>query len=191
MCSGNRGHSFKSCVDFFFQTSMSAHPRYHSRDSWAGDRGNWSNAAGPLERPRGHAYRHWEWRDTRWRRPPPRGWSGRWGPRRFSGTPPGRTFQGTPQPWQWGPRFRGDMRWGDNFQRSPSRSCPWDGKSRGLPRRGPPVAAIRVPSWYWPEEGGKRGSLVGSNHEALCGEAPKGQPVIRREPFEAVCVEAR
>ena len=33
---------------------------------------------------------------------------------------------------------------------------------------------------------GKRGSLVGSNHEALCGEAPKGQPMIRGETLETV-----
>ena len=37
---------------------------------------------------------------------------------------------------------------------------------------------------------GKRGSLVGAIPEALCGEAPKGQPMIRRENLEVVCVEA-
>ena len=35
-----------------------------------------------------------------------------------------------------------------------------------------------------------RGSLRGLNPEALCGEAPKGQPVIRRENLEAVNGEA-
>ena len=32
---------------------------------------------------------------------------------------------------------------------------------------------------------------MGNNPEALCGEAPKGQPMSRRENLEAVCVEAR
>ena len=31
---------------------------------------------------------------------------------------------------------------------------------------------------------------MGSNPEALCGEAPQGQPMIRSESLEAVCVEA-
>ena len=35
-----------------------------------------------------------------------------------------------------------------------------------------------------------RGSLRGLNPEALCGEAPKGQPMIRRETLEAVHGEA-
>ena len=37
---------------------------------------------------------------------------------------------------------------------------------------------------------GKRGGLVGSNPETLCGEAPKGQPMICRETLEVVCAEA-
>ena len=37
---------------------------------------------------------------------------------------------------------------------------------------------------------GERGGLVGLNPEALCGEAPKGQPMIRSESLEVVCVEA-
>ena len=37
---------------------------------------------------------------------------------------------------------------------------------------------------------GKRGGLGGKYPEALCGEAPKGQPEIRRENLEAVCAEA-
>ena len=39
-------------------------------------------------------------------------------------------------------------------------------------------------------KGGKRGGLAGAIPEALCGDAPKGQPMIRREPLEADCVEA-
>ena len=36
----------------------------------------------------------------------------------------------------------------------------------------------------------KRGGLMGAIPKALCGEAPKGQPMIRRENLEAVRVEA-
>ena len=39
-------------------------------------------------------------------------------------------------------------------------------------------------------ENGRRGSLVGVILGALCGEAPKGQPMIRSESLKAVCVEA-
>ena len=38
---------------------------------------------------------------------------------------------------------------------------------------------------------GKRGGLAGAIPEALRGEAPKGQPMIRGETLKAVCVEAR
>ena len=37
---------------------------------------------------------------------------------------------------------------------------------------------------------GKRGSLAGAIPEALYGEAPKGQPMIRGETLKAVCAEA-
>ena len=37
---------------------------------------------------------------------------------------------------------------------------------------------------------GKRGGLAGAIPEALCGEAPKGQLMIRRGNLEADCVEA-
>ena len=37
---------------------------------------------------------------------------------------------------------------------------------------------------------GKRGGLTGAIPEALSGEAPKGQPMIRGETLKAVCVEA-
>ena len=36
---------------------------------------------------------------------------------------------------------------------------------------------------------GRRGGLVGVIPRALCGEAPKGQPMIRSESLKAVCVE--
>ena len=42
-----------------------------------------------------------------------------------------------------------------------------------------------MPRWHRPVVL-KRGGLLGTVHEALCGEAPKGQPVIRRERLVAV-----
>ena len=39
------------------------------------------------------------------------------------------------------------------------------------------------------QSGGMRGGLVGAIPEALCGEAPKGQPVIRREHLVTARVE--
>ena len=66
--------------------------------------------------------------------------------------------------------------------------CPGDRRYRPTPRRGPPVAAIKVPRWDRPELW-KRGGLVGLSPEALCEEAPKGQPMIRREHLVAVRVE--
>ena len=40
-----------------------------------------------------------------------------------------------------------------------------------------------------PATNGRRGGLVGPIPEALCGEAPKGQPMIRSESLEAAHVE--
>ena len=77
------------------------------------------------------------------------------------------------------------------------------GIGRGSPRKA--VHGIGVPArcrgeaLLWQPSGhpvgtnatnGRRGGLVGPSPEALCGEAPKGQPVIRRESLVVVCVEA-
>ena len=58
-----------------------------------------------------------------------------------------------------------------------------------FPRRGPPVAAIEGPCRCQCEEF-ERGGLAGAIPEALCGEAPEGQPMTRGENLEVVCVEA-
>ena len=86
-----------------------------------------------------------------------------------------------------GPTFPRGYEMGDNFQRSPSRSCPWDGKSRGLPRRGPPVAAIRVPSWYWPEEGGKRDPRRFKPRGPLRGGPERSARDPQRNPRGGLC----
>ena len=73
------------------------------------------------------------------------------------------------------------------------------GIGRGSPRKA--VHGIGVPArcrgeaLLWQPSGhpvgtnatnGRRGGLVGSSPEALCGEAPKGQPVIRSENLATV-----
>ena len=85
-------------------------------------------------------------------------------------------------------------------------TAPQDVKGTGRDPAQEPVSGIRNPArcpgtalqWHSAIEyhGGtntedwNRGGLVGAIPEALCGEAPKGQPVIRRENLEAVRVEA-
>ena len=151
---------------------MSSRPRYHSRDGWAWDRGMSRSTAGALARLRGPRYPQYERRDAWWQCPPPRGWVWRTQPRRSDRPPPGPWFQRPPRPRQWPPYCWGDPRRGNHPHRFPPRARPWDWKSRAMPRRGPPVAALRVPRWYWFEEG-ERGSLAGSNCEAICGESRK------------------
>ena len=53
-----------------------------------------------------------------------------------------------------------------------------------MPRRGPPVAAIKVPGWHRPEWWNERRPR-GSEPRGPLREAPKGQPVIRREHLVA------
>ena len=55
----------------------------------------------------------------------------------------------TPGPRQWWPRFDGDRRLG---RHQPPGSRSWERRRQAMPRRGPPVAAIRVPRWYPQEE---------------------------------------
>ena len=62
----------------------------------------------------------------------------------------------------------------------------WRGSMRS--RRGPPVAAIRAPRWCQDEWGKRRPG--GSNPRGPLRGGPEGQPMIRSETLEAVCVEA-
>ena len=71
---------------------------------------------------------------------------------------------------------------------------PWD----PVPRTGDPTccrgeAALSLSAKYPGSTNitsGNGGGLVGAIPEALCGEAPKGQPMTRGENLEAVSVEA-
>ena len=166
-------------------------PRHHSPPEWADRRGQVRAAARTILHVLDEENRRWEWREASWQRRQQRGWAPRRG--QMSGYPPPRPFQGTPRPRRWPPDFGRDQRWGENPNHFPQRQPPWDWRSRVLPRRGPPVAAIRVPRWPRQELCGRqprgfepRGTLRGGPERSagdpqskpqgrLCG-GPKGQP---------------
>ena len=168
-------------------------PRHHGPSKRANRRGQVSAAVRTILHVLDEENRRWEWREACWQRRQQRGWVPRRG--QMSGYPPPRPFQGTPRPRRWLPDCGRDQRWGGTPNHFPQRQPPWDWRSRVLPRRGPPVAAIRVPRWPRQELCGRqprgfepRGTLRGgpkgqpkiliANLEADCGEAPKGQPGI-------------
>ena len=165
---------------------MFPRPRYHNTEWWTReDRSGVYMAARALTRLLEAERCRNERQDRSWH--PPRPWRPGWSsePRRFDGPPPRGPFRrGLPQ-GRWLPSHNRDPRRGSGWQRQPPRQIPPDWRFRVMPRRGPHVAAIRVPGGTC-RRSGRRGSLVGFNPEALCGEAPKGQPMIRRENIEAL-----
>ena len=108
-------------------------------------------------------------------------------PQRFYGPP--RSFSRRTEPQQWRPYTRHDPRWPDAGNSEAKEPIPGTGDHgffqeearQWLPSAYPVGTDMKI---------GRRGGLTGQNPEALCGEAPKGQPKIRRETLEAVCVEA-
>ena len=106
----------------------------------------------------------------------------------WHGAPP-RTFQRSPGPRQWRPYFYGNVRREEDWPRRPQEPVHGTGDPAGCPGE----ALLWQRSGHLvgtPATNGRRGGLVGPNPEALCGEAPKGQPMIRSESLKAVCVEA-
>ena len=67
-------------------------------------------------------------------------------------TAPPRRFQGRPEPRTSRPYSYGDPRRSGSWQQGAPRPYPQDRKPQVRPRRGPPVAAIRVPRWYQHDE---------------------------------------
>ena len=77
---------------------------------------------------------------------------------------------------------------GESIGNRPPYSAPAIGefpRSRGEARQLPPSRCLAGTGRRF----GERGGLVGPSPEALCGEAPKGQPMIRRENLAAVSGE--
>ena len=70
----------------------------------------------------------------------------------WRGAPPRDRSQRTPHPRQWLPYYYGNQRREGQWPRRPSSARPWDWSPRMLPRRGPPVAAIRAPRRYQRDE---------------------------------------
>ena len=146
---------------------MFPRPRYHAQKRWAGGRGNEIRLiAGALAHLLEEEKMQNEWR---WARSSP--------------------FPKAPYAQQRMPYFYGDPRCEGPWPNRPPRSCPSDQRPFMLPRRGPLWQPGKNPVGT-DMKGGKRGGLAGAIPEALCGDAPKGQPMIRREPLEADCVEA-
>ena len=184
----------KTHRDFFLlylehQRSMSARQGYHGPKFWAPDRrGDIRRAVRTLVQAFGVQDPRHDWPGPGWqsRHQPGRAW--RREPRRFANTPPRRPFQSPREPSYWRPRYVREERWGSAWQRPSPVQRFQDCKSRALPRRGPPVAAIKVPRWYRQVVRNER-QPRGSNPRGTLRGGPKGQPEIRRETLEAVCVE--
>ena len=127
---------------------MSTSSRHHGPKIWARDCGNavrWAvrtlaqafGGEGCRERRDASRQGPPGWRQARRREP-------RW----FAGPPPRRPFQGSREPGHWRPRYFGDSRRG--YWQPPPMQCPCNRGFCPTPRRGPPVAAIKVPRWHWP-----------------------------------------
>ena len=166
---------------------MSAGPRYHGPKIWTWDRGEavrW--AVRTLAQAFGGEGRRRDWRDA-----------SRQGPRDGDQSG-GVTQDGTPTRRQEDPsRVRASQATGGRASSGKSGEAtgsrlPSSALASGdLPR---PRGEVRQSRWsmcpvgtsrlWW-----KRGGLVGLSPEALCGEAPKGQPMIRRENLVTARVE--
>ena len=105
---------------------MFPHPRDHAQNGWFDDRGNEIRAlAGALAR-----LLHTENMDGEG----------------YGALP--RTNRRTPDPRQWVPYYYGNQRGGRTWPSRPPRARPEEWRPRFKPRRGSPVAAIKVPRRY-------------------------------------------
>ena len=167
---------------------MFARPRYHKNRDWTLNRGDdilW--AARTLAAALEAGDRHYERRQRR-QNCQPRCRMPRNGSRRFFGPP--RSFRRGPRTCP-GRRIITAIRDGWEAVKGEAqeqiRKTGNPGCCRGEAIRWPP--ATKYPGGTVTTKG-KRGGLVGTNPEALSGEAPQGQPMIRGETLEAVCVES-
>ena len=126
---------------------MFPRPRYHKQGWWSReDLCGLEMAARALARLIDSERRRGKWQDTRRQRPRP--WRSGWPlePRRFNSPPQDQPRRGL-APGRWLPGRNRGLSWRMDLQRHPPREVPPGGLSRALPRRGPPVAATRVPRW--------------------------------------------
>ena len=136
---------------------MSTGRGYHGPKDWAQDRGDavgW--ALRTLAQAFGAGFRRPDWRGPGWRS------SHQWRPVRrseprwFANAPPRRAFPGTREPIHWRPRYFREEPRGSNWQRQPPMQRPSEWRRHPTPRRGPPVVAVKVPRWNWPELSNER-----------------------------------
>ena len=171
------------------ERSMFPRPRYHHRMVGVQDRvDEIRGAARVLVRLLQPGNSRSRWPDQSWQSQQ-RGWMPRRESRLFTSPPSSPPFQWTPRPRRWWPYVGPDQRWGGNPKHFPPRPDPRNWRSRVLPRRGPPVAANRVPRWPRQEEMCER-QPRGLVPRGTLREAPKGQPMISSGTLKAVCVEA-
>ena len=143
---------------------MFSRPRHHGPGGWQQcPRGDFGVIAGGLARLLDERNEQGEWH----------------------GAPP-RPFRRTRDPRQWRPYFYGPQRREAYWSRRPPGAGPWVSRPRTLPRRGPPVAAIRLPHWFrhdvWekrrPRGNDPRGPLRGG--PARSANDPQTPPKISR-----------
>ena len=136
--------------------SMPPRPRYHSPGIWTRERGEDIRAAArTLVRLLGAEPHQDEWRDGGWKHSQP--WSQRNGPGPFSSTSPAGRFGNPPDRQRWRPEFRRNPTREETWQQTsgPVPRRVW--RSHAMPRRGPPVAVMKVPRWYPRDVGNERG----------------------------------
>ena len=166
--------------------SMSTRPRYHDLGARDQARGKEiRQAVRAIARILGAQNRRNKWQDRRYWRPPRRREPRRNGPRWFDAQDPR-----VAPPRARGPRHRRPFydegeRSRMVFQQAPRPGHPNDRRFQAFPRRGPPVAAIKVPRGCRPEDPRKR-QPRGINPRGPLRRGPKGQPVIRGENLEVV-----
>ena len=135
------------------ERSMFLHRRHHNPGWWPRDDRNGVHVvARALARLLYAESRRSEWREPAWQRRQQRRPTWTHEQRRFDAWSPRGPPRRTPAPGRWLPHPQGDPRprrdWQLQFPEQRPRR--WRGSTR--PRRGPPVAAIRVPRWRQREE---------------------------------------
>ena len=183
-----RCHSYelRICVVFSFSKKTFIIPRRrpHGSDEWAHERGEGiCIIARAFRRLLDEENCHGEWRDRRWQRSRP--WRPAWRtqPRRFNGPPPRGPFRRMPDPGRWRPFQPGNWAWRREWWSGYQRARPWSARASPLPRRGPPVAAIKVPLRYQ-LEGWKSRQSRGSDPRGTQRGGPEMSAKEPQTPFQ-------
>ena len=166
---------------------MSAGPRYHGPRGWARDRGEAARwAVRTLAQAFGAGYRRPNWCGPGWQNRPQWRPGRRSEPRWFAGVPPRIPFEGSLEPGCWRPRFFREER-RNNWQHQPPVQRPGDWRIRPTPRRGPPVALIKVPRWDRPELWNERRPRWSNPRGPLRGGPERSAGDPQRTPHDSPC----